>query len=158
MVGAWCFGYCQAYRGLPVGFLLLRISALCTVESLTLLYLTIISLFLCSRRWYMDKLGSFMQTKHLCVLIHIWSKGEVGAPWNRFKPTSYILYWPFQGSASFVDHLCYLCLVFVVLSYSSVYLPCVRPLVGGGGLLARLWCLSVCLSFSQVVSWVKCGT
>ena len=23
--------------------------------------------------------GSFMQTKHLCVLIHIWIKGEVGA-------------------------------------------------------------------------------
>ena len=23
--------------------------------------------------------GSFMQTKHLCVLIHIWTKGEVGA-------------------------------------------------------------------------------
>ena len=26
-----------------------------------------------------------MQTKHLCVLIHIWTKGEVGAPWNWFK-------------------------------------------------------------------------
>ena len=23
--------------------------------------------------------GSFMQTKYLCVLIHIWIKGEVGA-------------------------------------------------------------------------------
>ena len=23
MVGAWCFGCCQAHRGLPVGFLLL---------------------------------------------------------------------------------------------------------------------------------------
>ena len=23
--------------------------------------------------------GSFMQTKHLCVLVHIWIKGEVGA-------------------------------------------------------------------------------
>ena len=27
----------------------------------------------------MDKLGSFMQTKHLCVLIYIWTKGEVDA-------------------------------------------------------------------------------
>ena len=26
----------------------------------------------------MDKLGSCMQTKHLCVLIHIETKGEVG--------------------------------------------------------------------------------
>ena len=23
-----------------------------------------------------------MQTKHLCVLIHIWTKGEAGAPLN----------------------------------------------------------------------------
>ena len=27
-----------------------------------------------------------MQTKHLCVLIHIDTKGEVDAPLNRFKP------------------------------------------------------------------------
>ena len=26
------------------------------------------------------RLGFFMQTKHLCVLIHILTKGEVGAP------------------------------------------------------------------------------
>ena len=39
MVGAWCFGWCQAHRGLPVGFPLLQYSALCTVESLSLLYL-----------------------------------------------------------------------------------------------------------------------
>ena len=33
-----------------------------------------------------------MQTKYLCVLIHIWIKGEVGAPLNRFKPSSKIFY------------------------------------------------------------------
>ena len=40
------------------------------------------------------------------------------APWNGFKPSSKNFYWPFQGdtSTSFVDHLCYLCLVFVMLS------------------------------------------
>ena len=32
-----------------------------------------------------------MQTKHLCVLIHNWTKGEVGAPLNRFMPLSKIL-------------------------------------------------------------------
>ena len=31
--------------------------------------------------------GSFMQTKHLCVLIHILTKVEDGAPLNRFKPS-----------------------------------------------------------------------
>ena len=25
----------------------------------------------------MEKLGAFMQTKHLCVLIHIWVEGGV---------------------------------------------------------------------------------
>ena len=86
MVGAWCFGCCQAHRDLPVGFLLLRYSVLFTVESLSLLYLLFICWFICSRRWCIDKLGSFMQTKHLYVLIHIWTKGEVGAPSksNRF--------------------------------------------------------------------------
>ena len=29
-----------------------------------------------------------MQTKHLCVLIHIRTKVEIGAPLNRFKPSS----------------------------------------------------------------------
>ena len=55
-----------------------------------------------------------MQTKYLCVYIHIWIKGEVGAPLNRFKPSSEIFYWPFQGGTSFVDLLCFcsvLCLL-----------------------------------------------
>ena len=34
MVGALCFGCCQAHLGLPVGFLLLLYSVLSTVESL----------------------------------------------------------------------------------------------------------------------------
>ena len=52
-----------------------------------------------------------MQTKHLCVLIHIWTKGKVGAPLNQFKPSSKIFYWPFQDGASFVDHLYNFCYV-----------------------------------------------
>ena len=34
--------------------------------------------FFCSDDAWISK-GSFMQTKYLCVLIHIWIKGEVGA-------------------------------------------------------------------------------
>ena len=54
-----------------------------------------------------------MQTKHLCVLIHIWTKGEDSAPLNRFKPSSKIFYWPFQGGTSCVNRLCFsvLCLL-----------------------------------------------
>ena len=161
MVGAWCFGCCQAHQGLPVGFLLLRYSVLFTVESLSLLYLLFISWFIYFRRWCIDKLGvfhanqtsgiqfylllsfylcfisflyldlyvlgddalmsegSFMQTKHLWVLILIRTKGEVGAPLNRFKLSSIIFYWPIQGGATLVDHLSYLS-CFVMLSYTSV--------------------------------------
>ena len=34
------------------------------------------------------------------------------------SPSVKYFYWPFQGRASFVDHLCYFCLVFC---YSFVY-------------------------------------
>ena len=37
-----------------------------------------------------------MQTKHLCILIYICTKGEVGVPWNPLKPSSKLFYWPFQ--------------------------------------------------------------
>ena len=63
-----------------------------------------------------------MQTKHLCFLIHIWTKGEVGAPLNWFKPSSKIFYWTFQGGTSFVDLLCFFCLVFAMPLYASVYM------------------------------------
>ena len=57
-----------------------------------------------------------MQTKHLCVLIHIWTKGEVGAALKRLKPSSKIfhlhskvvlLLWILYGVFSV---LCLLCL------------------------------------------------
>ena len=46
LVGWWgpgALAVCQAHRGLPVGFLLLRCSVLFTVESLTLLHLLVVS-------------------------------------------------------------------------------------------------------------------
>ena len=52
-----------------------------------------------------------MQTKDLCVLIHTWTNGEVGAPFNQFRPPVKYFYWPFKGGAPFVDHLYYFCLV-----------------------------------------------
>ena len=67
--------------------------------------------------------GSFMQTEHQCVLIHIWTKGEVVVPWNRFKPSSKIVLLTVNvpSSASFMNHLCYFCLIFVMPSCASVY-------------------------------------
>ena len=97
-----------------------------------------------------------MQTKHLCVLIHIWTKGEVGAPWNQFKPSSKIFYWQFQGGTSFVDHLCYLCLVFVMLSHLFI-----AALWSPQGKRLTPWLLFamfiVILLLSYLVSWDRCG-
>ena len=48
-----------------------------------------------------------------------WSTSELRArlaPWSWFKPSSKIFYWLFQGGTSFVVHLCYLSLVFFMLS------------------------------------------
>ena len=68
-------------------------------------------------------------TLWLCVLINIWTKGEVGAPLNRLKPSS-IFYWPFQGGCSIVDHLCYLCFVFVSWSTSVLRVRLVHRQTG----------------------------
>ena len=47
-----------------------------------------------------------------------WSTSELRvrlAPLNRFKPSSKIFYWPFQGGTSFVDLFMFLfCLVFAM--------------------------------------------
>ena len=69
------------------------------------------------------------------------------------KPSSKIFYWPFQGGASFVDHLCYFCLVFVMLSCASVYLCLVVTCWERADLLA-LVCDVVTF---PLVSWVRCG-
>ena len=104
MVGVWCFGCCKAYWRLPVGFLLLQYSVLFTVESIYLLYLLFISLFICYRRWCIDKLGVFHANQtSLCFDPHL-TKGEVGAPLNQFKSSSKIFYWPFQGGHYFMGH------------------------------------------------------
>ena len=88
-----------------------------------------------------------MQTKHLCVVIHIWTKGEVGAPLNGFKPSSKFFYWPFQGGASFVDHLCYFCLV-LLWFHARLFVD-------------ALWSPAVMSNCDAVtlplVPWVRCG-
>ena len=73
-------------------------------------------------------------------------------PWNRFKPSSKIIYWPFQGGAPFVDHLCFflscVCYAFV---HVCLYVPCGHLLGKGWPLGSRLWCLTVSLSLSHCI-------
>ena len=56
----------------------------------------------------------FWGSKHLCVLIHIWTKGEVSALLKRFKPSSKIFYWPFQGGT-------FLCIFYVFFLSCDCY-------------------------------------
>ena len=109
--------------------------------------------------WCIDKLGVFMQTKYLCVLIHIWIKGEVGAPWNRFKPSSNIFYWLFQGGISFVDLLCF-CSVLCLLCLSARLFICALWSPAGKGLTSWLSFVMFSCEFVTfpLVSWVGCGT
>ena len=61
----------------------------------------------------MDKLRVFHSNQtSMCLDPHLSVRLT---PWNRFKPSSKIFYRPFQGDTFFVDHLCYLCRVFVML-------------------------------------------
>ena len=89
------------------------------------------------------------------------------APWHRFKPSSKIFYWPFQGGSSFVDHLCYSCFVFVSWSTSELR---VRLALHVTGLIFLLnvprryfYCGSyvflscVCNAFVHVCLFVPCG-
>ena len=59
IVGAWCFGCLSGPPGFTFWIFLLRYSVLFTVESLSLLYLLVISCFICFRRWCIDRLGVF---------------------------------------------------------------------------------------------------
>ena len=74
-----------------------------------------------------------------------WSTSELRvrlAPLNRFKPSSKIFYWPFQGGTSFVDLLCF-CSVLYLLCFVRVCLYVLRGHLLGKGwpLGSRLWCL-----------------
>ena len=114
-----------------------------------------ISWFICFRRWCIDKLGFFfMQTKHLCVLVHIWTKAEVGAPWNRFMSSKiFLLAGRCFFCGSFMLFLSCFCYAFVRV---CLLMPCGHLLKKGWPLGSRLWGLIVKLFF-PLVSWVRCG-
>ena len=57
--------------------------------------------------------------------------------------------WPFKGGTSFVDLLCFFCLVFVLSLCVSVYLCLVVTCLERADLGSRLWCITVSLSLSR---------
>ena len=85
-----------------------------------------------------------MQTKYLCVLIHIWTKGEVGVLWKRLKPFSQIFLLTVLRQCffcgSFMLFLSCFCCAFVRV---CLLLPCGHLLGKCLPLGSRLWCLIV---------------
>ena len=75
MVGAWCFGCLSGPAGFSCWISFAQYSVLFTVESLPLLYLHLYLYLYVLIGDALISLGSFMQTKYLCVLVHIWIKG-----------------------------------------------------------------------------------
>ena len=72
-----------------------------------------------------------------------WSTSELRvrlAPLNRFKPSSKIFYWPFQGGTSCVDLFVLSCLCYVFVRL-CLYVLCGHLLGKGWPLGSRLWCL-----------------
>ena len=142
MVGAWCFGCCQAHRGLPVGFLLLQYmySVLFTIESLSLLYLLFISWFICSRRWRIDKLGVF----------HAYQT-SIDVSWIFFTDRSkaVLLLW-----------IIYVISVLVLLCFrrARLFIDALWSPAGKGLTSWLLFVVSTCevVTFS-LVSWVRFG-
>ena len=82
------------------------------------------------------------------------------APWNRFKPSSKIIYWPVEGGTSFVDLLCvFYCLLFDICLWVRLFI-CALWSPAGKGLTS--W-LSLVVSNCEfvtfpLVSRVRCGT
>ena len=75
-----------------------------------------------------------------------WSTSELRvrlAPLNRFKPSSKIFYWPFQGGTSFVDLLCF-CSVLCLLCLCARLFICALWSPAGKGLTSWL-CLGCLL-------------
>ena len=101
-------------------------------------------------RWYFF-CGSFVLFMFcVCVLINIWTKGEVGTAWNGFKPSSKI-------SLLTVPRRCFFCGSFMLFLSCFCYtlvrlcllMPCGHLLGKGWPLGFRLWCLIVKLSLSH---------
>ena len=90
-----------------------------------------------------------MQTKHLCVSIHIWTKGEVGGL-ELVKPSSkiFLLTVPrrYIFCGSFMLFLSCICYAFACV---CLLMPCGHLLGKGWPLGSRLWCLIVSLLLSH---------
>ena len=104
-------------------------------------------------------LGSFMQTKHLCALFHIWTKGGL-VPWTQFGSCGGMFLLTNPGRCFFCgSFVLFLLCVYYAFMCICLFLPC-GHLLGGAGLLALvcdvlLWvCYFPIGVLGQVWSWI----
>ena len=72
MVGAWCFDCLSGPPGFTCLISFAPVFSFITVESLSLLYVLVISWFICPRRWCIDKLGVFHANQiSMCLDPHL---------------------------------------------------------------------------------------
>ena len=140
-----------------VGLLLLGHSAVCTVDSLSLLYLLLISRFEWIWRWNIDELGTF-HANQTSICLDAYKIYGWGWPRYRqicFRPPVFLLTVPrrsFFCGSFFV--ICVLC-VFVILScmlLAAFWSPVGKVLISW---LSNMLCCRVLLTLSHMVSWVR---
>ena len=125
------------------------------IFALSPFYILIISF----RRWSIDKLGSFMQTKHLCVLVQIELRVNLAPRETGLSPP--VKYFTDHSKAllifgSFMLFPSCFCYAFVCVCYWCLVVTCWRRVD-----LLALVC-DVVMSCCEVVtfplvSWVRCG-
>ena len=103
--------------------------------------------------------GSFMQTNHLSVLIHIWTKGEVGTPSNRFKHSSKIFLLTVPRRYFFCGSFIFFCFVFAMHLYARLF---ICALLSPAAKELTSW-ISFVVSYCELVTFplvslVRCGT
>ena len=94
----------------------------------------------------------------VCVLIHIWTEGEVGAPWNGFKPSSKIFFTDPSKALLFCGSFMLFLSCFLFCFCAHLFIDALWSPAGKG---MTSW-LSFVMSNCEVVpfplvSWVRCG-
>ena len=102
-----------------------------------------------------------MSIKYICSVLFMFIselRVRLARRETDLSPPSKIFYRPFQGGASFVDHVYYFCLVFVMLLCARLFIDALWSPAGKG--LAS-W-LSFVMPKCEVVTfplvcWARCG-
>ena len=101
----------------------------------------------------MDVLGVLHAKQTSMYLIHIWTKGAVSAV-KLVKALQWIFHWPFQGGASVVDRVCYLCFMLVCVVLSCLFLAALWSPAGKWLTFCLVYvCFFLCFVTFPNLSW-----